>query len=512
MENKCLMLQGTGSTVGKSLLTAALCRIFKQDGFKVAPFKSQNMALNSFITAEGEEMGRAQVVQAEASGLLPSALMNPILLKPTADTFAQVVIKGRVYKNMSAAEYQAFKPALKEMVAEIYNKLEEQNDIIVIEGAGSPAEINLKENDLVNMGMAEIADAPVILIGDIDKGGVFAALAGTMLLLTEEERKRVKGVIINKFRGDLEILRPGLRMLEDIIKIPVLGVIPYMELNIDDEDSVTEEFRRREHDPKREITIEVIHFPYMSNFTDFNVLRHFSDVSLRYVNPGESLQDPDILILPGSKNTLKDLLYLRESGLDKQIAAHHEKGKLLIGICGGYQILGQELSDPYHTESGLGFSLGLGLLDMHTVFEKEKVTTQVEACIIDDKFPFIQGLAAETIEGYEIHMGVSSPGPGVLPLIAVHSRLGQKIVVTDGVINPAGTVFGTYIHGIFDNTAFTRKLLNNVRQKKGLLPLEEIPPALKELKEREYDRLAACVREHLDMAWIYENTLGKRIR
>lgn len=509
MSAKCIMIQGTGSSVGKSLLVTALCRILKQDGWKAAPFKAQNMALNSFITSEGLEMGRAQVVQAEACGVPPSALMNPILLKPTADKHAQVICRGKVFRNMTAAEYHACKPQMREMVQEAYQQLEQKFDIIIIEGAGSPAEINLREADLVNMGMAEMADAPVLLAGDIDKGGVFAWLAGTMMLLKEEERNRVKGVIINKFRGDVEILRPGLRMLEEIINVPVIGVIPYLNLNIDDEDSVTEEFNRRETEGARELDVAVIRFPYVSNFTDFNVLRHFPDVCLRYINAGEQLGNPDLVILPGSKNTLADLSYLRESGLEKQVREHHRNGKMIIGICGGYQMLGRSLADPYFTESTIGELDGLGLLDMNTVIEKEKVTTQVRAVIVDDNSLLTEGLRGEELEGYEIHMGISTHGPGVRPFVKIEKRLNGNEEITDGVINTAGTVFGTYIHGIFDNTVFTRKLLNNIRRQKGLPVIAEVPPSYRELKEREYDRLADSVREHLDMGWIYQNILRK---
>lgn len=502
MNTRSLMIQGTGSSVGKSLLAAALCRILCQDGYQAAPFKSQNMALNSFITPEGDEMGRAQVVQAEACGLQPSALMNPILLKPTTDKKAQVILKGKVHGNMSAAEYHNFKPQLKELVLDTYRQLAEKHDIIVIEGAGSPAEINLRENDLVNMGLAEMVDAPVLLVGDIDKGGVFASLYGTILLLGEEERKRVKGVIINKFRGDLEILRPGIKMLEDLIKIPVLGVIPYMTINIEDEDSVSEEFHRPSPGGG-EIKIEVLRLPHIANFTDFKVLRNFPDVSLRYVNSGETVGDPDILILPGSKNTIGDLQYLRETGLDREIYRLEEKGRLIIGICGGYQMLGRELHDPYLTESGLEYLDGLGLLDMSTIFEKEKITTQVKASVLDGRGPIYAGLSSLELEGYEIHMGISRHGPGVKPLIEITRRQDQTERSLDGVINGRGNVWGTYIHGIFDNTAFTRAFLNNVRIGKGLLPLERTPLSFREFKEQEYQKLASVVRSSLDMDRIY---------
>lgn len=512
MNHKCIMLQGTGSSVGKSLLTAALCRIFKEDGYRPVPFKSQNMALNSYITAEGHEMGRAQVVQAEACGLLPSAQMNPILLKPTTDKKAQVILQGKVYKNMSAVDYHEFKPQLRKLVQDVYQKLEAEHDIVVIEGAGSPAEINLRDKDLVNMGMAEIADAPVLLIGDIDKGGVFASILGTIMLLTEEERKRVKGVIINKFRGDVEILKPGLVMLEDLIKISVVGVIPYLDVNIDDEDSVSEELYRRDKEKEGDLKIEIVCLPHISNFTDFNVLHNFPDVAVRYVQRGEALGDPDILIIPGSKNTIEDLLYLREKGLDQQIIDLHKQGRLILGICGGYQMLGRELFDPEHTESNRGHVQGLGLLDMETTFATEKVTTQTEAQVMQEDLPFAEGLGQYKLTGYEIHMGVNSYGPGAHPFLEIVQRLDKQEKVIDGVTNAEGNVWGTYLHGIFDNTAFTRQLLNNVRKKKGLAPITEIPESYREFKEKEYDRLAQHVRAHLDMPWLYSILKGEEAK
>ena len=371
MKNKSLMIQGTASSVGKSILTAAFCRIFKQDGYTVAPFKSQNMALNSFITEEGLEMGRAQVVQAEAAGVVPHVLMNPILLKPSTDKKAQVIFMGKVHKNMSAIEYHEFKPELKGMVKDAYDQLSSQYDVIVLEGAGSPAEINLRENDIVNMGMAELSDSPVILVGDIDRGGVFAAIYGTIKLLTEDEQKRVKGVIINKFRGDIDILKSGLDMIEELTGVPVLGVVPYTPLRIEDEDSLSERFKF-EQEKEGQLKVEILYLPHVSNFTDFNVFETQEDVNVRYVMRGQSIGDPDLLIIPGSKNTIEDLIYLRNSGLEEQIIRLSRKGKRIVGICGGYQILGNKLSDPDHTESAITEIHGLGLLDIDTVFESEK--------------------------------------------------------------------------------------------------------------------------------------------
>ncbi|MFZ5965599.1 MAG: cobyric acid synthase [Bacillota bacterium] len=503
MGNKRIMFQGTGSSVGKSLITAAFCRIFKQDGYRVAPFKSQNMALNSFITKEGLEMGRAQVVQAEACGIEPKVLMNPVLLKPTTDKKCQVILNGKVYKNMSAVEYHQFKPDLAQMVKEAFDTLLEQHDIVVMEGAGSPAEINLRDNDIVNMGMADLADAPVILIGDIDRGGVFASLAGTMLLLTPEEKKRVKGVIINKFRGDVEILKPGIKMLEDIIQIPVLGVIPYMDVQIEDEDSLAERFRHQGNG-NGQIKIEVLYLPHVSNFTDFNVLETQEDVELRYVMKGQHIGDPDMLIIPGSKNTIEDLVYLRETGLEEQILRLHKKGRLIVGICGGYQMLGNKIYDPHGTESAIPEVNGLGLLDVETIFELEKTTTQVEAVVTAKANGVLAGLEHINITGYEIHMGQTKLGKDCRIMNLIHKSLDEEVAIEDGAVNTAGNVMGTYIHGIFDNIPFTRKILNNIRQEKGLDSIESSLQSFQEFKEKEYDKLAEIVRENIDLEKIYD--------
>lgn len=500
---KCIMVQGTASSVGKSLITAGLCRLFRQDGYSVAPFKSQNMALNSFITREGKEMGRAQVVQAEAAGIEPSVEMNPILLKPTTDKKAQVIINGEVYKNMSAVEYHNFKPELAEMIRDIYNRLAEKHDVIVIEGAGSPAEINLRDKDIVNMGMAEIADAPVILVGDIDKGGVFASLAGTMLLLTEEERARVKGVIINKFRGDVEILKPGIQMLKDIIKVPVLGVLPYERLNIEDEDSLAERFTNAREDVKGDIDIAVVKLPHISNFTDFNALENLPGVRVRYVERRPDLNQPDMIIIPGSKNTIEDLMFVRNSGLEEEIKLLHRKGVLIFGICGGYQMLGMEIEDPHQTESNLLKTSGMGLLNIKTVFQQKKITTQVEAVISDD-YGVLGGLKGKRIDGYEIHMGTTVFMDGCIPYLKINKILEKESAKIDGVRNEDGSVFGTYIHGIFDNMDFTAGFINNLRKKKGLDEISEEKLGFREFKEAQYDKLADMLRRNLDISAIYK--------
>lgn len=510
---KSIMLQGTASNVGKSLLTAALCRIFRQDGMKVIPFKSQNMALNSYITEEGLEMGRAQVFQAEAAGLKPNVKMNPILLKPSSDRRSQVIINGKVYGNMSARDYHEFKPQLRGMLKEHYDKISSEYEVVVIEGAGSPAEINLRDKDIVNMGMAEVADAPVILIGDIDKGGVFASLVGTMMLLREEEKKRVKGVIINKFRGDKTILDPGIKMLEDIIGIPVLGVIPYTYLQLEDEDSLTTRFKKgtgsaknKEGDQTREAMLEVavIWLPHLSNFTDFNRLELEEDVNLRYVRRGEAIGKADLVILPGSKNTLADLQYLKESGLDMEIYKLKEEGTLIMGICGGYQMLGHKICDPEGVEGKASEAYGLGLLNRNTIFKGEKTTTQVEGSLGVNLPGVLKACEGIKVKGYEIHMGVSEQIGDCKALLTIEKRLGETVSDLEGSCNEEGTVFGTYLHGIFDEGPFARCLLNAIREKKGLPVLESEITSFAAFKQGEYDKLAKVVRENLDMEVIYK--------
>ncbi len=374
-----IMIQGTMSSAGKSLICAALCRIFTQDGFKTAPFKSQNMALNSFITEDGAEMGRAQVMQAEAAKIRPDARMNPILLKPTSDVGSQVIVNGHVLGNMPAASYFKYKKQLVPEIMKAYRSLEEEYDIIVIEGAGSPAEINLKKNDIVNMGMAKMVDAPVLLAGDIDRGGVFAQLYGTVALLEEEERSRVKGLIINKFRGDVEILKPGLATLEELTKIPVAGVIPWIYAKLDDEDSLAPRLSRVQAGAG--VDIAVVRLPHISNFTDFNPLEQQPGISLRYAGDVKTLGQPDMVIVPGSKNTMSDLKWMRQNGMEAAILKLAAANVPVLGICGGYQMLGESIEDPDGEEEG-GSLHGMGLLPVITVFEKEKVQTRVKGEIL----------------------------------------------------------------------------------------------------------------------------------
>ena len=478
---KNIMIQGTMSNAGKSLLCAGLCRIFRQDGYRVAPFKSQNMALNSFITADGGEMGRAQVVQAEAAGIEPDVRMNPILLKPTTDVGSQVIVNGVVQGNMRAMEYYRRKREFVPAVLEAYDSLAAENDIIVIEGAGSPAEINLKQEDIVNMGLAKLVDAPVLLVGDIDRGGVFAQLYGTVALLEPEERARIKGTIVNKFRGDRKILEPGLETLEQLCGVPVAGVIPYVHVDIDDEDSLSTRFTR--DTSRKDIDLAVIRLPRISNFTDFAPFERFENVSVRYVEKVSDLHDPDMIMLPGTKSTIADLKWLRESGLEAAVLKAASAGTPIFGICGGYQMLGRTVSDPEQVEAaGISEISGMHLLDMDTLFLGEKVQTQTEGIFenIPGLFACLNGLA---YQGYEIHMGRS---------------MERRSAVTC-----KGNVYGSYIHGIFDAPGVAEAILGALCRKKGLDParLGSFDP--KAYKEAQYDKLADAVRSGLDMDLVY---------
>ena len=478
---KNIMIQGTMSNAGKSLLCAGLCRILRQDGYRVAPFKSQNMALNSFITKDGGEMGRAQVVQAEAAGIEPDVRMNPILLKPTTDVGSQVIIAGQVQGNMRAMEYYRRKREYIPAILEAYNSLASEYDIIVIEGAGSPAEINLKQEDIVNMGLAKLVDAPVLLVGDIDRGGVFAQLYGTVALLEEDEQKRIKGTVVNKFRGDRSILEPGIRILEELCGVPVAGVIPYTHVDIDDEDSLTERFARTTE--RKLLDIAVIRLPRISNFTDFTPFERYANVSLRYVERVADLHSPDMILIPGTKSTIADLKWLRQSGLEAAILKAASAGTLIFGICGGYQMLGRRISDPDRVEAaGTTEIQGLGLLDMDTVFLGEKVQTQV-AGTFDGVTGLLSGLNGMDYTGYEIHMGCSQ----------------EKKPPLQGRSN----VYGSYIHGVFDAPGVSDGILKALCAKKGLDFSALGTFDLQEYKERQYNMLADAVRGGLDMELVY---------
>ena len=499
MRGKSLMIQGTGSSVGKSVLCAALLRIMKQDGFSVAPFKAQNMALNSFATREGLEMGRAQVTQAQAAGIEPSVRMNPVLLKPTSDRRSQVIVNGRPLGSMTAMEYHNYKPQLRCMVKQTYDALERDVDFVVLEGAGSPAEINLREGDIVNMSMAKAADAPVILVGDINLGGVFASLLGTVMLLEDDERARVKGVIINKFRGDVKILEPGLRMLEERIGVPVLGVVPWMDVELEDEDSVTERLERVSG--SGDIDVAVVRLGHISNFSDFQALTLAGGARVRYAATARELEGADVIILPGTKNTIEDLLELRARGIDAAIVRHARAGGLVVGICGGYQMLGNRLRDPNHVESRVPEVAGLGLLDMDVVFRDEKTTVQAVGEIRAGS-GWLAALDGVNVDGYEIHAGVNEFHSECRPWLYVRGEL-------DGVTNPQGNVLGSYVHGLFDNGALWRALRDRARARRGLDAQGGEALTMDEYREREFDRIAAIVRASVDMERIYRIARGE---
>lgn len=498
---KAIMIQGTMSNAGKSFLVAGLCRIFKQDGYRVAPFKSQNMALNSYITTEGLEMGRAQVMQAEACGIRPSVRMNPILLKPTGDMRSQVIVNGEIRGHMDAVEYYRRKRELIPDIQRAYRALEEEYDIITIEGAGSPAEINLKAGDIVNMGMAKMAGAPVLLAGDIDRGGVFAQLLGTMLLLEKDERALVKGLLINKFRGDIKILEPGLAMLEERCRRPVFGVIPYMQVDIEDEDSLSE--RLSSGKKTKEIEIAVIRLPRISNFTDFNPLEIMEGVSVRYVQTPKELGSCDMIILPGTKSTIEDLKWLRQSGLEPLLLRAAKQGVLLFGICGGYQMMGERILDPEGIE-GDNSIRGMGLLPMETIFAREKTRTRVQGKIKTLASPF-EPLSGVWVEGYEIHMGLTRRTESGKNKEKYRDFIGIESLeegLTDGIC--IDNIAGTYLHGIFESDALRMALAALLYHRRGMDAKEASVLSYQDYKERQYDKMAQKLREHLDMDRIYE--------
>ncbi|MBI5902085.1 MAG: cobyric acid synthase [Deltaproteobacteria bacterium] len=488
---KPVMLQGTSSHVGKSVLTAALCRILWRRGFSVAPFKAQNMALNSSVTADGGEIGRAQAFQAEAAGIPPTVDMNPVLLKPTGDCVSQVMIHGRVYGSMSAMEYHAFKKDVRKYVLESYRRLERAYDVIVIEGAGSPAEINLRKNDIANMGVARLAKSPVLIVGDIDRGGVFASIVGTMELLTEDERERVKGFLINKFRGDSSLLFPAIDYLEGRTGAPVLGVIPYLkDISLPDEDGVALDAEKKAGAGQAEIEIAVIKLPRISNFTDFDPFKGSASVAVRFVESPEDIRSADMVILPGTKNTLEDLLWLKKRGFEGAIKLHLRRGGFLTGICGGFQMLGACVKDPFEVESGRKAVKGLGIIEAETILMKEKNTFQVEA---EAGFP---GDRPFKVKGYEIHMGETSGKAG--PFARIKKRNSKRVSIEDGACSPDGAVWGTYIHGIFDNDLFRQEVIGRMRMRKGLGGSGACTPYLS-MREAAIDSVAKAVEDNVRM-------------
>ncbi len=518
---KKIMIQGTMSGSGKSFVVAGLCRYFKNQGYKVAPFKSQNMALNSYVTAEGLEIGRAQAMQAEAAGIVPGVAMNPILLKPNSDFGSQVILNGKVYGNVRAMDYFFNKKRFIPEIMSAFRKLEEEYDIIVIEGAGSPAEINLKQDDIVNMGLAKLVDAPVLLVGDIDRGGVFASLFGTVKLLEEEEQERIKGLIINKFRGDLQILEPGLAQISNLLDKRVVGCIPMREVDIEDEDSLSERFKGSERKTENGIHIAVIHFPHISNFTDFNAFERVTGISSKYIERFENLDDYDVIILPGTKSTIADLEWLRSTGLDVEVKRQANRNKPVIGICGGYQMLGTKIVDVHQVESDVLRTKGLELLDMETIFEERKTTKRAFAKLVrpgemsgaGEALEFTEKDALEStvaqaleskknyepvsdsetysIHGYEIHMGKSMNLGGCEPFTITST--GETI----GLRADNKPVFGTYLHGFFDNLCVL-EFLEEITGKH----VDKPDVDYYEYKEREYEKLGKLLEESLDMEYI----------
>jgi adenosylcobyric acid synthase len=507
---KPLMFLGTGSDVGKSVLAAAFCRILKQDGLRVAPFKAQNMALNSFITPEGGEMGRAQVVQAEAAGIEPHVDMNPILLKPTSQMGSQVIVLGKAIGNFSARDYYAYKPKLLEVVRESFERLSACYDVIVMEGAGSAVELNLKEHDLVNLNMARMADARCILVGDIDRGGIFAALLGSFMLMSADEQERIAGFIVNKLRGDPRLFsdppNSGVQIMEDRARRPVLGVIPHFDhIALPEEDSVAlgRRMQRTVDEPPGDMTaIGVVRLPFISNYTDFDCFEQEPHVVLEYFDRPDRVFRFDAVIIPGSKNTLEDLAFLRRSGLGDAIVSYHKSGGTVVGVCGGYQMLGRRVRDPFGVESGLLEVEGLGLLDMETEMFKDKITSQVEAVVVMESSQSAAG--PEHLFGYEIHMGRSVSTGESRPVFRILRRDGQAVDFDDGLAQPGMSVWGTYIHGVFDNDPFRRRFLHDVRERigKGVVSVSASFSYTK-WKEEQYDLLAAHVRRHSQVERIY---------
>ncbi len=498
MTAQVLMVQGTGSSVGKSLIAAGLCRIFRQDGWKVAPFKSQNMALNSFVTRDGKEMGRAQVVQAQAAGVDPDVDMNPILLKPEADSKSQVVVMGKPARSVKASEYYQHTPELLKIALDALGRLRTAYELVVIEGAGSPAEINLREREIVNMRIARHAAAPVLLVGDIDKGGVFASLVGTLALLPPEEKALVKGFVINKFRGDITILQPGLRQLEELTGLPVLGVLPYFRgFIVPEEDSIRANFSHG--DTSHDLRIAVVRLPRISNSTDFEGLQQEAGVSLYYVESLASLGQPHLVIVPGTKTTMSDLQFLRQTGLAREIVRLAGGGTPVVGICGGFQMLGKTIRDPFHVESENDTAEGLGLLDVDTEFLPEKRTCQVRAAVACSR-GLLETMEGTGLRGYEIHMGITRNRNGASPfLVSPAFETGDQH--PDGALSQDGLALGTYLHGIFDDPGFRSAFLRRLRRRYGL-PCPENSAFLE--GDKLYDRLADELRQNLDMQKIYQ--------
>ncbi|MBI4787766.1 MAG: cobyric acid synthase [Chloroflexi bacterium] len=494
MSGRVLMVQGTSSSAGKSLMVAALCRIFKQDGWRVAPFKAQNMALNSFATRDGREIGRAQAMQAQAAGVDVTVEMNPVLIKPEADSFAQIVVMGKPWARLPAGEYMRRRAELWTIVTRALDSLRAEYDLVVIEGAGSPAELNLRRGDLVNMAIADYADAPVLLVGDIDRGGIFAQLLGTHMLLEGRERALIKGFIVNKFRGEPRLFEDGVRIIEERSGVPVVGVMPFVhDLRIADEDSAMLDEMPRGARVDAKLDIAVVHLPHMSNFDDFDPLRAEADVSVRYVDRVEDLrQPPDLIILPGTKTTIADLSFLRARGLATRIVELAREGTAVVGICGGYQMLGAKICDPVRAESNEAQVSGLGLLPVVTTFEAEKQTVRAHGNIAVERGMFAQACGLE-ISGYEIHMGQSRVQGE--HLVRVTARGESAVDDADGATDASGWIAGTYFHGLFDNDGLRDALLTNLAARKNLAR----SATTRFDREAMYDHLAQVARRNLKM-------------
>ena len=497
---RALAILGTGSDVGKSLIVAGLCRLLSRKGVRVAPFKAQNMALNSFVTFDGGEIGRAQALQAQACGIEPTVEMNPILLKPESDSRSQVVVKGKVYEALDALAYFERKETLFNIVRECYARLASEYECVVIEGAGSAAEINLRDRDIVNWPVVELADAAVLLVADIDRGGVFAQIIGTLDLLAPHERQRVLGVIVNKFRGDRRLFEDGVRILEAHTGLPVLGVVPYLrDLRLDQEDSLDLAHSRSVQFKPNLINVAVVLLPRMSNFTDFNVLAAEKDVALRFPVSPDDLRGADVVILPGSKNTLEDLDYLVTAGFPAAVESHVHKGGELVGICAGYQMLGREIADPKGLERG-GTSRGLGFLDIRTELDAPKICRQVRATSL------LHDMEQHTpIRGYEIHMGRTSRGAVSACFHIETSEVWEGNASSDeGAASENGRVWGTSIHGLFDQAEFRRCWLNRARDRKGLSPISPLESELVTAQlQDELDRWADHLDKYVEMDLIY---------
>ncbi|MFZ0771798.1 MAG: cobyric acid synthase [Candidatus Sulfotelmatobacter sp.] len=501
------MVLGTASHVGKSLLTAALCRIFAQQGHRVSPFKAQNMSLNSATTLEGLEIGRAQALQAEAAGIPATVHMNPILIKPTGDARSQIIVRGKIWDHLAAGDYhQSRVEELVPVVRESYELLAAQNDVIVLEGAGSPAEINLKAHDIVNMRMAELADARCLLVGDIDRGGVFASLLGTLELLDSAERARIRGFVINKFRGDVELLRPGVHSIEHRVGKPCLGVVPFLhQLMLDEEDSLGLPLQRpvawsTDSSASRELRIAVVCLPYLSNFTDFDPLLAEPCVSLRFCRTPEELGMADVVIIPGSKQTLADLEWMRARGLDHALREHAERG-LTIGLCGGMQMLGLEITDPHGME-GKGSTLGFGILPIRTVMQRNKITVNAQGTLVGSSL-FGERVYVNTVHGYEIHIGQTTYLSGARPFATIQRKSATDQTLEDGCTSDDQRTLGTYLHGLFDEDTFRQEFLRAARS------FYKLAPAVhcchwKEHREQALNRLAREVGRAMDLKTIFE--------